>query len=503
MAQQYYPIDLRTAKFPMLSEQQTRTVIGSQVGKAPAEYERPHIAYCHNVMPSEYGYDAVGYVPLVPAFPTLASELTATEMKTVYSTDRTKVYLAWDSAGAVYVINELGNQWVQLSSFPTAPTDEITLGTVNGITYIMYPKQGLYTYDQDTFALVEVTTLGLDITTVLGMVASSGYLVAYTESTVAWSSTLDPLDFVPSAITGAGGGDVAGIAGDIIFAVANTLGILIYTAGNIIAATYTSNVKYPFKFREVEGSKGGISLERTADEANSASQFVYSKAGLQSVTSQRAEGIFPEATDFLAGRRFEDYDEDTKEFILTDLAIGQTMRKRLTYVASRYLVMSYGLPEGILTHALVLDTALSRLGKLKIPHVDAVDYVAEQSEISKESIGFLGADGSLNVVNFATKPEANGVIMLGKLQASHTRLFKLVEVVVENVPTDFPYEVYSKASLDGKSTANVLSTPYYDAQNIRKDYFDVGSVAKNHSLVITGAFNLVTVLVKYTINGRR
>lgn len=501
MAQQYYPIDLTSGVFPMLSEQQTRTVIGSEVGKAPSAEARPHLAYCHNALPSEKGYDAVAYIDEITKFPNLSSKVSATQIKLIYSTSREKKYLAWDSRGSVYVINAEGTAWIKLANVPIKVLEELTFGTVNGVTYILYPLRGMYVYDSETYTLNGAVTTGIDLLTIQGITASSGYLIVHTDTAIAWSSLLDPLDFTPSDITGAGGGSVAGISGSISFCVANTSGFLIYSEGNVISASYTGNSVYPFKFREVDNSKGGIYIDQVASSANSTVQYVHSKAGLQGLTSQKASDLYPEATDFLAGRSFEDYDEVTKELVLTELGLEETMKKALAYVAARYLVISYGLPGDYFTHALVIDTTLQRVGKLKIDHVDVIEYVAGQSEISKESIGLLGVDGNLKVVNFAVSSDAKGVVILGKLQSSHSRLFTLLGVELENVRTGHICDVYTKASLDGKNSTNVIGTPKYIANNLTETVFR--HTAKDHSLVIEGAFNLVTVLVRYTINGRR
>lgn len=508
MAQRFYKIGIREATFPMLSEQQTRTVLGSEAGKAPAVEERPGVAYCHNVMPTEYGLNSVGYLSVIPAagLAVLPLGLVFTDVRVAYGDAKSRLYLGWDDIGRVYALLSGATAWIALPATipatggPGFSSNSVTLGTVNGVSYILYSTIGAFTYNEVTNKLDNVTLTGLNIAEILGVVASSGYLVAYTNQAIAWSSTILPTDFVPSTVTGAGGGNVAGIAGAIIFCTSNTLGILVYTAANTLAGTYTGNTQFPFKFREIEDSKGGINLDRVAYEANSRTQFVFSKAGLQSISSQRAEAILPDVTDFLAGKRLEDYNETTKLYERTNLGASVTMLKKIKYIASRYLVISYGITS--FTHALVFDTALSRLGKLRIGHVDVFEYVDAQTEISKESIAFVLSTGEVQVVDFSVEATNSfGVVILGKAQFSRTRFINLLGVEVENIDESSSLTVSSQVSLDGKNFTDVVGTLDESNENFREYHFR--SQAKNHSIVFLGKFNLVSAILRYSTAGKR
>lgn len=507
MAQRFYPLTLKGVGFPMLSEQQTRTTIITDSGSTPTQDSAPNVAYCHNVMPSKQGYDSVGFLSNVPAFAFLPDGLDMVDVKVAFGSARSRVYLGWDTEGNVYsLVNSLLGWQALLDTVPETTStsfdiESVTIGTVNGISYIFYAGIGAFTYDEAINQLEAVTFTGLAIADVLGVVASSGYLIAYTEQAIAWSSTLDPTDFVPSSVTGSGGGDIAGISGAIVFCTTNTMGIIIYSLANAVAGTYTGNTAFPFKFREIEGSKGGITLSRVAYESNSRTQFVYSKAGLQEITSQSAKPILPEVTDFLAGRRFEDFNEVTKLYELTDLAADETMKKKIKYISSRYLVISYGLPDVGFTHAMVFDTALARLGKLKIDHTDVFEYVGFQTEIAKESIAFLLPTGEVKTVDFTDQATSVGVLILGKLQSSRSRLIGLLGVEVENAPTNFPLTITDQASLDGKNFINVEGTLADSEGQLREYVFR--SSAKNHSLVLIGSFNVVTLQIRYRVEGRR
>jgi len=324
MAERFYEINLHDPNFALLSEQQTRTIIGATKERESTGDNRPGIAYMHNVMPSEYGLDSVGYNTVIPPV-ALPAGVSFSDVRVAYGDAKSKIYIAWDSLGNVYVLINGFTIWLSLpATIPSTKasifsTESVTIGTVNGVSYIYYSKIGAFNYNEITRQLDAVTLTGLNISATLGVVASSGYLVAYTDIAIAWSSTLDPTDFIPSQVTGSGGGNVAGTAGAILFCVSNTLGLLVYTANNTLAGTYTGNVQFPFKFREIQNSEGGISLDKVAYEANGSKQYVFSKAGLQALDSRGAEVIIPEVTDFLAGKRFETYNEITNQYEVTDL----------------------------------------------------------------------------------------------------------------------------------------------------------------------------------------
>jgi len=485
----------------MLSEQQGRTVIGASKEEVSSADNKPQTAYAHNVMPSRYGIDSIGYISEIPAIEPTVTNIE--DARVIFGDAKSRIHLCWDDEGAVYALLEGSGAWLALP--PTVPAtggvgfdlDDVTIGTVNGVSYIFYKAIGAFIYNEVTDELDDVTLVGLTIADILGILSSTNYLIAYTTEAVAWSSLLTPTDFTPSQITGAGGGNVQGIGGDIKFCLANALGFLAYTDTNVIGATYTGNKRYPFKFREVTASKGGKTLDTVAYEANSASQFAFTKAGFQAITTQEAKMLLPDVTDFLAGKRFEDYDEVTDTFTVTDLVA--TMKKKIKFIASRYLVISYGIDE--FTYALVYDTALEKLGKLKITHADCFEYIAEQTEVSKESIAFLLSDGQVKVVDFSTQAASSGVLIFGKLQFSRSRMITLLELEAENVELGDTITVSTRASLDGKNTTTVPSTVSYDATNIRKFVFR--STAKNHSPMFVGKFNLVSVLVHYVAGGRR
>lgn len=502
MAQYDYRANLGAAGFPLLSEKMGPSIIVSsnRATNISENKDIPHVYYCHNVMPTAEGMNSVGFTTTIAAASPAVTDFA--EVKIVYGNARSRLHLAWTTTGEVYSLKPGEVTWLKLAD--TSPstvgagfsTSDVTVGRVNGKTYIWYLGVGCFTYNEATDVLDNVTLTGLTIADIVGITASSGYLIAYTTTAVAWSSTVDPTDFTPSTVTGAGGGSVAGIGGNIKFMLPNNLGFLAYSDTNVISGSFTDRVNYPFKFREVNNSKGGISLDYVAHEANTTSQYAFTTAGMQATTSQSASLLLPEVTDFLSGKRFEDFDTATNTFQITDLTA--TMQKKIKLISSRYLVISYGITE--FTHALVYDIVLERLGKIKHTHVDCFEYVGSQDEVAKESLAFVSKTGEVDVVDFAVQTTSTGVLILGKFQYTRGRFMILQGVELENIETGSTLAVTSLSAIDGKNYTAYSGYEMYTEDNIRNYTFDVS--AKNHSILLAGQFNLVSATIIFTQGGK-
>lgn len=494
MAQLEYRVDLHGAAMPLKADDQARTVVSTQ--SEELYHKQPNkmsLYFCHNVLPTQEGYTSVGYVELIPAV--VPATVFFSDVRTCYSETRERVNLAWSTTGDVYMLDATSGTWEEVGSTPAVggsfDVNEITIGRVNGVSYICYKQDSVYTLDSTVPEFNSVTLTGLTIGDILGVAASSGYLLAYSENAYFWSSLLDPTDFTPSQISGAGGGDVADIQGKILFATSHSKGIVIYAEGNAVMATYTGNRNYPFRLKELAGSKGGISIDLIAYEANSSAQFVYTKAGMQLISESTAEVILPEVTDFLASGEFEDFSDTALTFSTSTVA---TLMKKIKLIASRYLIISYGVTE--FTHALVYDLALKRLGKLKITHKDVFEYIGDQNEIAKESVCFLLDTGE---VKFLQHEAGTGVLITGKLTLRRNRLSTLLGVEVENASEATLYDL---PAINGKVLGTAIEGSVKEADGGLLSW-NFLSTAKAHSLCLIGSFKINTVLLTCIPNGRR
>lgn len=496
MAQRHYTIKLDNANTPLMAKNKSRTVLHSYT----PDKELPDVYYMENVMPTQYGFRSVGYSNIVSAI--LPAVVNLEDVRTIYAVDGARVHLLWDTRGNAYSLRAGKTVWRQVTGVPVVSADfstnDISTGNVAGVSYIFYKQLGCYTYDSHTSSLVAVTLAGLSdsIHTVLGITSSHGYLIALTKSSVLHSSLLSATDFVPSTISGAGGASISDIDGLIQFAVSNASGYLIYSKANVVAAVYTGNKQYPFKFQEIPSSGGGLSLDLIAYEANAPSQFSFTSVGLQTLDPKAATVILPEVTDFLASKLLEDFDSDTREFIYTAVT---SMRKKVKLIASRYLVISYGHTE--FTHALVYDISLQRMGKLKITHADVFEFISEQAELAKESMCFLLPSGAVVHADLSEDAtNANGVIILGKIQASKGKVSSLYKVDIESCKSGTLYDL---ASIDGKLTSSIVAGSLLSATTSDLQIWGFSVQAKSHSLALIGDFDLNTFQLTYGIAGSR
>jgi hypothetical protein len=385
---------------------------------------------------------------------------------------------------------------------PAVAGDIVTTAYISGVTYIYYAGTGCYTYDFAANTLNVQALAGLVAGNIRGVTAANGFLIAFGATAVYWSSTVSVVDFVPSLITGAGGGAVQDVRGTIVTVVPHKLGFMVYGTYNIVVGLYTANVRYPFALKEVVGS-GGLPDDELADkDPVSGDHYAYTTSGLQLITSQVTNPVLPELTDFLAGAYFEDYDDTTNTFTTTHLSAP--MAKKLASVGDRYLMMSYGISN--LTHVILYDTALKRAGKLKIPHVDCFEYVLLGTNVvdtPRNCIAFMQADGTVMLANFQTNTSfANGCLILGKFQLSRQVMCDLVRVDLENVRTDANFTCKDSWTLDGKNQAGLATGYLSSAVGLMRRY-DFRTVGMNHSLVFTGAFNLVSIVAYFAQSGNR
>ena len=510
MTQIVHRVNLSANVFPFLSEHQGRTVIVKgqdqnfvQIITSSTDLDKdvgiPQIYYCHNVLPIDSGFQSIGYDALIPQFSSV--ETGFNNMMLIRDSSNNKAYMVIQDSGKVYVLLSGAASWVYITTVVVGTKANATTAYVNGVTYVCVANNGVYKFDFTINAFLPVTLTGLTMSSIIGIVACTGYLIAYSIASIAWSSTLDPTDFTPSTITGAGGGSVQGAKGPITYCMQHTVGFMVYTASNAIAVTASGNIRYPFNFRELVSSGGLADASKVAFDAVTGNHYAYTTAGIQMITMLQTNTLLPEATDFLAGSYFEDFDDVLLQFSRTTLT--STMKKQLSMVADRYLVISYGINE--YTHALVYDLAMKRFGKLKITHVDCFEYQLLSPEIvetPKKSLAFLQKNGTVQIVNFGFgAASSSGVLLLGKYQYVRSRTLQLDEVILENVPLGFNPIVKDWYTLDGKTQLSDDVT-LLDSSGLVRDY-GARATGVNHSILIVGNFSLASVVIVFNIHGRR
>ena len=508
MAQIPYRANLAMLAFPFLTELSGQAVIVRQADQnyisragSPEDLDKDigiaSLYYCHNIIATAQGYQSIDYITQIAASP--ATDFVG-QFAVLDASSGGKAYIGYTASGQFYYCSDPYYSWVATTSLPDAAGKSVTTAYINGITYIYFATVGCYKFDFATKALVAVTLTSLVPSTVLGIVAVQGYLLAWSKVAIAWSSLVDPTDFTPSLVTGAGGGSVQGAKGDIVACVSHTIGLVIYTNQNAVAAPTSGNARYPFNFRELVASGGLASLELVTYDANSGNHYTYTSSGLQLISLQQTQTVIPELTDFLAGAVFEDYDENSNKFLVTRLT--SVMKKRLALISDRYLCFSYGIFS--YTHVLIYDLILKRWSKLKCPHIAIFEFsllTAELVETPRRSIALLTSTGEVKIVKIdILNKNSNGVILLGKYQYVRNRKLTLDTVTVENVPEGGAFSLVDDYTLDGKNMLSKTGTLLESAGTLRK--YGVNVTGMNHSLMFKGAFHVTSLQLAFHNHGR-
>lgn len=515
MSDVVYRANLKAASFPFLSELFGRSVIikgqdqTAPIGKVEAGTTDnsgqgiPQIYYCHNVVPTDSGYRSVGYTPTIAAIGTS----TFVKVVTIQNSTGARADLAIDAAGNLYVREHGTAIWVTgLTGAPAAGTisgKRMTAAFVSGTSYIYFATVGCYSYDFSTNQF-SAETFSYDAPTtdadVLGVATNRGYLIAYTTDLLLWSSLVDPTDLVASLATGAGGGLLEAARGAIRTVESVYGGMIVFTASNAVSAIASDNTRFPYNFLEINGCGGLSDPEFVSYEGNSNTVYAYTTSGLQAVSVKGAQVVFPEVTDFLSGNLLEDYDEGTDTLSLTS-AGGATLQKRIAVIASRYLIISYGISA--LTHALFYDLAYKQWGRLKVSHVDCFEYLDTTNEVPKKSVAFLASNGAVTLLDTDIgSTTASGVMLLGKFQYARSRLLTLQGVELENINAGDTFNLLDLPAADGKNFGTAV-TGYLAASSGKFRGYSFRTTALNHTLVLKGAWNAVSVVLTFTIHGAR
>lgn len=515
MADVQYRGNLKAATFPFVSELFGRTVIvrgQDQNTSSVVQNENsamsanavPQIYYCHNVVPTSSGYKSVAYQQYADSI--FSEAVGFQSVHSVRDGAGNSALLSITALGNLYVMLDGTSNWISPSGAPAASSiagKRITTAFVSGVTYIYFSNFGCYTYDFGTNTLSSVTLSGLTAADLIGVVGNSGYLIAYSSNAVAWSSTIDPTDFVPSLVTGAGGGGVEGLKGYIVHLQEIFGGFVIFASDNAVAGVYSGDALYPYIFTAIQGCGGVSDYRHVAADTGNGNIYAYTDSGVQSINTKSATLVFPELTDYLSGSYFEDFDEQTNNLIVTE-ASGAVVQKRLSFVSDRYMIISYGL--GKLTHALYYDAGYNSWGRLKLDHVACFEinqYASSEIELPKRSIAFLTSGGGIRVLNTDIGAQgSNGVMLLGKFQYVRSRWIVMQEAAIENVNPNENFELLILPTLDGKNFEPPV-TGYLSRSSGKLREYRFRSTALNFTLVWKGAFNAVSFMLTFCVAGAR
>lgn len=530
MAYDTFTAALNSAVFPFVTDFFPRTVIMpglDQPQRVPRpalgdveESVNPEVAkhfYCQNIMPTAEGLASVGYTSLISA---LGGSTDFDQAITLRDMDENN-FLFSPARGRNYIYTANSGVWVAKNPFTGWTGDLVTRSYVNGRTFICYEAQNVYEYNTAAGTFLPVVLTGISGNQIDGISSSNNYNIAWSGITISWSSLIDPLDFTPSILTGAASAIPQDVKGPIraIFPISG--GFVIYTNKNAVSALYTGNARTPFIFREISNAGGVIGPEQITGDANLGYHYAWTSAGLQKVTVNGAEIVNSAATDFIAGRIIENFDLNT--LLLTISRLTSDLKVKVTYISSRYLVVSYGqqtLPQ-IYTHAIVLDTSLKRWGKLRIDHVDCFQYpypniigaTPPPQTPPKRGIAFLLNTGLVQLLVMDYRDRVNqGVLFLGRFQLVRQKAMTYQSLELESLSATTPPSVYLLNSLDGKTLQSPSQLQLLKDSGTLKKYgapLYSGSGAApsrtgvNFSALLVGTFELNTATLTTTRHGNR
>lgn len=566
MATRKIRCNLSSATFPLLTKAIGRSIIIPAPGRvegavqdtegASANYVKntPQPLYIQNYLPSLEGLNSINIIK--ESFPTKLNSYVQKNINLYVLRDEldTRVFYLSDPRYN-YIYNYNIGVW---ESFPpeTPPNkdpitgkEEVTIAYIKGNTYVCIEEYGIYTYDtkNNQFRIVSEIT-GVDIYAIKGITSAGPYLILYTDTTVYWSNVNNPLDFVPSLITGAGSTKVLSVKSIIILLAPVADGFIIYTAHNAVSAIVTGDINNPFIYKEIEGFTGLPGIAQISyGSTSSSSHIAWTPTGIVEVNTQSIINSFPEATLFLQGKTMEKYDTITKELSLQHSASVLNAKFRL--IGGRYVTISYSLSElDYFTHALVYDLALKRWGKIVFNHIDVFEpslpspyrrVTCNQVPIScnsdtpnfdypdiplknrrcntftdvtvlypdrEKTIAFVTVSGEMHTVLFNTYSDYNNAstldsppcIIIGDLQLTRQDMTLLTSVVLQITGSS------SNVMIESYLNDSDEHTTHTPVKSVVNPYaYDMRLPGRNHRLKIEGNSLLSTFVVEASALGAR
>ena len=569
MAINRFKVSLNAARFPLVSTQGQRAVFIPGLDTAPrtprtfmgsnesVDYNLSQIVYGENIMPVSEGLKSVGYSQLIA--PTVNSDFDQifalrddAENTVLYSPAAGKNYIydTGTSAWTTTTFNDIHGVNISVTSPNTEATAKVTYAYVDGKTFVCYSRlTATGTPDTDASILFwNPTTIALEPAGALianlpfgvgeidGISSSNGYLIIYSDISVAWAAfsgtAFDFTIYANGEFTGSGFQIPEDVQGNIKACIGLPGGFVIFTAKNAIAATYhAQSIAAPWVFREIAGAGGIESYEQATVEGSLGALIAYTTTGLQKVSLNSSEEAYPDVSDFITDRYIERYNFATQE--LRQASTTLDMYVKITNIANRYLVVSYGTYPTVFSFALVYDMTLQRWGKLRIVHRDCFYYnygaitadltysmlgdipydypelgtyddTTQQSNAivaAQHGMAFLKADGSVQLADWSLivrDTEDEAVAIIGRVQLTRGSNAQFNRAEIEGLSSG---RVYLQPSYDGRTLETAIAlTDIETAPNYRVvgDMID----CKNFNLVVEGTFDLSTIILEATTSGK-
>lgn len=570
MAVQRFKISLNNAVFPLVSNKAPRAVFIPQLDIAPrqnrgftgtddaVDFNLAQVIYGENFMPIGEGVRSVGYESVIA--PTVNNDFDSIfalrddeENTVLYSPSKGKNYI-YDDVAEAWSTETIASIWAPTVLDPALDPalSRVTYAYVDGKTFVCYSRlksndatpidMSIMQWDPATKTLTPATSVLANVPfaagEIDGIAASNGFLLIWSGLSVAWApfngTAFDYTPFNNGQFTGAGNQIPEDVKGRITALVSVPGGFIIFTTKNAIAANYyAQSISSPWVFREIPSAGGLEFYEQATVYASLGEVYAYTTAGLQKISLNSAEVVYPEISDFIAGRETERYDFGTHTLERGSTSVD--LYVKVTSIATRYVVVSYGYYPGVFSYALVIDVPMKRWGKLRIVHRDAfywtqktapgpltysmmqdVTYadagtdgltyesaIVPEQEITnaQHSLAFLTRTGEVKIAIWTDafrETTDQAVVVIGRVQLTRSS-----------------HVQFNRAEAEGLQNGNMLVAPSYNGRNletpiplidIERDerYLCQGELidCKNFNLIVEGHFNLTSLILEATTSGR-
>lgn len=504
--------------------------IDSNEKQVDKETTLPVILYADNVLPTFYGYKSATFITLLERISADAEIQFAEAVTIADGTSYIYAYVidAVTTANTGHWIAKVEDgilSWDKLASETFTGLPVITIATINGRVFINFA--GVKTKELTAGTIADVTLTGLTAANILGIFASSGYLLTWTTSQVLWSALEDPTDFVPSDITGAGGASIQELRGRIIFCRGYANGFLVYSDLNAVYAQASADFRFPFIYKEMPGL-AGISTIDSVSTGDPLTPYVFSGPGIFKITKTGAQPVLAEFNNLIAGHIIDVF--NGSDFIeYQDAAIDA----KLASIPGGIVIGSYGLSSSEeFSNFIYYAAELNRYSKLTFPHSFVVSFpydtittfstIAQKqldiySTVGDDSyeedstsgpaavrgnslVALISKDGKITILIEQLNAPGTGTIIFGPYQmlrdASNTVTdIEFSSVIVEETDVSV-LTSYTGAHID-------LVTPLEGIQYGKKGIYPARVTGLSHAICITGSFDLSSMLLRLWPRGTR
>lgn len=554
MAQIPYRANLSAATFPLSLAKAGRTVINPGLDNT---YDRrvdasdvsdkdagiPQVIYMENVFPTYNGYQSIGFNGIGSEF-----NLLIPAGEAIYKTIDIAVPSSTPNVLNTYTLALYTDDTLRYNTglIPTGGADSgLILGFgnhdntdsaqfVQGRSFFFSPVTGMFELNEVLGALIftDVTgtvTTSLTFTSIAGFCTAFNYHIAVEyDGTVHWSSLLNPLDWTPSLVTGAGSEKISQFTSTFKAVVSHPQGFIIYTEDKAIAAKYTGNRAYPWRFYEIESSGGIRSPADVVGGTNSSLHIIRSSSGnIQLVSMDQAEIIIPDVSDYLQNSKVYTYFQ-ANEFITTQFGSNAFvatvgLSSHVTMLLDRYVFISYGGNNSfssapprsvqIFDFAFVYDRVLRRLGRINYPHTEFRENRGAMYIVSGFSTTFDARGNACNELNTNICDVTSthlGVLLVGKFEHIRNHMITLEEIDIESIqpqsildpgPTALNFSLKLYTTLDGKNFLAATTPTLRQHTEFLIQYFS-HKTGKNHSIACLGAFDISSLQLIFQDAGR-